>query len=64
MLRAGEKERVLDLAWELGHTWNDKDVDAMWSWYTKRNPKVTELPISTGEIYDMIDSFIKEVAIA
>lgn len=57
MLDTDVKERVCDLAWELGYDWDDKKVEDLYNSYIDSHPESDMLPTGVQELYDLIRKY-------
>lgn len=57
MLDADVKERVCDLAWELGYDWGDEKVEGLFKSFIGQHPDREELPTGVQELYKLIQVY-------
>lgn len=64
MLDADVKERVCDLAWELGYDWDDEKVEGLFTSFIDQHPDREELPTEVQELYKLIQAYEEGLRIA
>lgn len=64
MLDADVKERVCDLAWELGYDWDDEKVKGLFKSFIDQHPDREELPTGVQELYKLIQAYEEGLRIA
>lgn len=64
MLDADVKERVCDLAWELGYDWDGEKVEDLFKSFISQHPEADELPTGVQELYKLIQAYEEELRIA
>ena len=64
MLDADVKERVCDLAWELGYDWDAEKVEGLFKSFIDQHPDREELPTGVQELYKLIQAYEEGLRIA
>lgn len=64
MLDADVKERVCDLAWELGYDWDVEKVEGLFKSFIDQHPDREELPTGVQELYKLIQAYEEGLRIA